>query len=96
MNDQSQNDEQLIASVPSVRFTIGLLLIVMTVIAALGMSLGYYAKALRSIWDESTSTEIGVFAIVAAMTPTVFLVIASWFLKATSWFLKIIKTSPNG
>jgi len=96
MNDQIQNNEQLIARVPSARFTIGLLLIVMTVIGALGISLGYYAKALRAIWDESTSTEIGVFAIVAAMTPTVFLVFASWFLKAASWFLAVIKSPPNG
>ena len=95
MDDQSQNEEQMIARVPNVRFTIGLLLILMTVIAASGIALGYYAKALKAISDGVTTTEIGVFAIVAAMTPTVFLVFASWFLKATRWFMKIVKSSPN-
>ena len=92
MSNERQDDKQLIAIVPKIQFGIGLLLIVMTVIAAFGISLNYYVRAVTAIWKSTDTTEIGVFAIVAAMIPTVFLVVASWFLKFTSWFLKIIRS----
>ena len=89
MSEQNQNDEPLmLAKTPKFNFTIGSMLILMTVVAASGISLGYYVKALRA---EDPTTEIGMFAIVAAMTPTVFLVVASWFLKAASFFVNLKK-----
>ena len=89
MSEQNQNDEPvMLAKAPRFSFTIGSMLILMTVIAASGTSLGYYVKALRA---EDPTTEVGTFAIVASMTPTVFLVVASWFLKSVSFFGKILK-----
>ena len=89
MSEQNQNDEQLlIARAPKFSFTIGSMLILTTVVAASGISLSYYVRALRA---EDPTTEIGMFALVAAMTPTVFLVVASWFLKTVSFFSKITK-----
>ena len=86
MSDQNQNEEPLmLAKAPKFNFTIASMLILTTVVAASGTSLGYYVKALRA---EDPTTEIGTFAIVAAMTPTVFLVVASWFLKTVSFLSK--------
>ena len=88
MSDPSTNDGQIFSRTPKFRFSIGFLLILSTVVAASGMSLNYYSKA---IYAEDVDTAVGVFAIVAAMTPTVFLVVASWFLKAVSFFKKLRK-----
>ena len=89
MSEQNQNDEPtMLAKAPRFNFTIGSMMILMTVVSASGISLSYYARALRA---EDPTTEIGTFAIVAAMTPTVFLVVASWFLKNVSFFSKLTK-----
>jgi len=88
MSDPSNNDQQIIPKVPKFRFTIGFLLILTTVVAASGMSLNYYSRA---IYAKDVDTAVGTFAIVAAMTPTVFLVVASCFLKVVSFFNKLKK-----
>lgn len=85
------------------RFTIGSMLILTTVFAAFSVCLSYYARALWVTgslewmgWQtpppsKTKGTEIGMFAIVAAMVPTVFLVVASWFLKAASFVAKLFR-----
>ena len=88
MSDPVINDRKIFSRTPKFRFTIGFLLILSTVVAASGMSLNYYSKA---IYAKDVDTAVGVFAIVAAMTPTVFLVLASCFLKAISFFNKLRK-----
>ena len=89
MSEQDQSNKPLLNSrPPRFNFTIGSMLILTTVFAASALSLGYYVKAMST--DEPT-TEIGTFAIVAAMTPTVFLVMASWFLKVVGFLSKLMK-----
>lgn len=101
MSNQTPNDQSLLAKVPKFRFTIGSMLIITTVAAAFSLCCSYYAKALWASgsleWmtgkspnpEKVTGTEIGMFAIVAAMIPTVFLVLASWFLKAAGFIAKL-------
>ena len=103
MSNQTPNDQSLLAKVPKFRFTIGLMLILTTVAAAFSVSCSYYAKALWASgsleWmtgkspnaDKVTGTELGMFAIVAAMIPTVFLVLASWFLKVAGFIAKLLR-----
>lgn len=88
MSDEGQDDQPIFSKPPRFRFTIGSLLILTTVVAASGVSLNFFVKALRA---EDSDTAIGTFAIVAAMTPTVFLVIASWFLKTVAFVTKRMK-----
>lgn len=73
----SERDEHQTQS-PKLRFTIRSMLILTAVVAATGISLNFYFRAL---YAEEGGTAIGKFAIVAAMTPTLFLIGASWFLK---------------
>jgi hypothetical protein len=54
------------------------MLILTAVVAATGVSLNFYFRAL---YAKEGGTAIGTFAIVAAMTPTLFLIGASWCLK---------------
>ena len=103
MSNQTPNDQSLLAKVPKFRFTIGSMLIITTVAAAFSLCCSYYAKALWASgsleWmtgkspnpEKVTGTEIGMFAIVAAMIPTVFLVLASWFLKAAGFIGKLLR-----
>ena len=106
MSDQEPNEEALLANVPRFRFTIGSILILTTVFAAFSLSLSYYVRALwasgalemleRLGWKPPSSAtvtgnEIGMFAIIAAMIPTVFLVVASWFLKAAGFIGKLLR-----
>ena len=103
MSNQPPNDQSLLAKVPKFRFTIGSMLIITTVAAAFSLCCSYYAKALWASgsleWmtgkspnpEKVTGTEIGMFAIVAAMIPTVFLVLASWFLKAAGFIAKLLR-----
>ena len=103
MSDQIPNDQPMLSHVPKFRFTIGSMLILTTVLAAFSISLSYYVKALWADgsleWmgakplpaGKNTGTEVGMFAIVAAMIPTVFLVVASWFLKAAGFVAKLLK-----
>ena len=101
MSNQNSDDQSLLAKVPKFRFTIGSMLILTTVIAAFSVSCGYYVKALWASgtleWltgkppaaENVSGTEVGMFAIAAAMIPTLFLVIASWFLKAAGFIAKL-------
>lgn len=70
---------------PKFRFTIRSMLILTAVVAATGISLNFYFRAL---YAEKGGTEIGKFAIVAAMTPTLFLIGVSWFLKIFGKWLR--------
>ncbi len=88
MSDTDTNDRLMFSRKPKFRFTIGYMLILTTVVAASGLSFNYYTRAIHA---EDTDTAIGTFAIVAAMTPTVFLVVASWSLKAVGFFKKLRK-----
>lgn len=103
MSNENPNDQSLFAKAPKFRFTIGSMLILTTVLAAFSVSLSYYVKAL---WASGTlewlggappdpeavvGTEIGMFAIVAAMVPTAFLVVASCFLKAAGFIGKLFR-----
>jgi len=103
MSNPNPNDQSLLAKMPKFRFTIGSMLIITTVAAAFSVSCSYYVKALWASgsleWLTSKSpnpenvkgTEIGMFAIVAAMIPTVFLVLASCFLKAAGFIAKLLR-----
>lgn len=61
------------------------MLILTAVVAASGLSLNFYFRAL---YAEEGGSEIGKFAIVAAMTPTLFLIGVSWFLKIFGKWLR--------
>ena len=103
MSNENPHDSSLMAKAPKFRFTIGSMLILTTVFAAFSVSLGYYVKALWASgsleWmggkpptaETVTGTEVGMFAIVAAMVPTVFLVVASCFLKAAAFIGKLMR-----
>ena len=103
MSNQNSNDQSVLATVPKFRFTIGSMLIITTVVAACSVSCSYYVRALWASgsleWltgnppdlDKVKGTELGMFAIVAAMIPTVFLVLASWFLKVAGFIAKLLR-----
>lgn len=102
MSTPNPDDRPMLANAPQFRFTIGSMLIITTVVAAFSVSLSYYVRALwvdgSLEWmgwaapkAKNTGIEVGMFAIVAAMIPTVFLVVASWFLKAASFISKFLK-----
>jgi hypothetical protein len=77
--------DQVPSSKPKFRFTIRSMLILTAVVAASGLSLNFYFRAL---YAEEGGSEIGKFAIVAAMTPTLFLIGVSWFLKIFGKWLR--------
>jgi len=67
------------------RFTIRSMMIFTAVVAAGAFCMSYYVRALAA---KDGGTEIGMFAIVTAMTPTLFLVSASWFIRIFGRYLE--------
>jgi hypothetical protein len=67
------------------RFTIRSMMIFTAVVAAGAFCLNYYVRALGA---KDGGIEIGMFAMVTAMVPSLFLVSVSWLIKIFGRYLE--------
>ena len=84
-SDESEKQPVVHSVSGQFRFTIRSMMIFTAVVAAGAFCLSYYFRALGA---KEGGIEIGMFAMVTAMVPTLFLVGVSWFIKVFGRYLE--------